>query len=291
MNKTYPIQRSPLYGLRNRRKLAELFGLDGSYFRREHNYQYSHFDKTKPNGGVRHFANPLGDLKHIQRRIHVLLQRIELPEWVKSGKCGESYINNGRYHIDANYVRTMDIFHFYDSVERNRVYTLFRETFLMADDIATIMTNLVMDGNTLPTGAPSSQLIAFWSYRDMFDEIQHLSKSYGCMFSLYVDDMAFSSKQQIPYAMRDEISVILHNYHMHAERKKDRYYKTNDYKIITGFGFRNGNAYTRNCKKKEIIELYREYLNKPEQVNTKSLKGKLNSAKQNEPSLFMSIVI
>ena len=36
---------------------------------------------------------------------------------------------------------------------------MFKEKFLMADDIAWIMTDLVMCGGTLPTGSPTSQLV------------------------------------------------------------------------------------------------------------------------------------
>ena len=184
----------------------------------------------------------------------------------------------------------MDIAQFYDSVNRNRVYNLFRDYFCMAEDIATIMTDLVMDGEKLPTGSPSSQLIAFWSYREMFEEIYAIANQYKCLFTLYVDNMAFSSKQPIPYSLREEVAGVLHKYGLDAKRHKDRYYKSNDYKIITGFGFKNGVALAPNCKKREILDICRKLQSGEDNVNIASLNGKITAVRQNQPGLFSTLL-
>lgn len=288
-NKAYPLSNSPLYRLRNRKKLAKLLCLEQSYFNKDHSYSYRHFSEQKPNGGERKFADPPDRLKRIQKEINKLLQRIETPEWVKSGKKGESYITNGYYHMPSDYVRTMDISHFYDSVRRDAVYNLFSDRFKMADDIATIMTNLVLDGYTLPTGAPTSQLIAFWAYRDMFEEIHKIAEMSGCKFTLYVDDMTFSSEDPISYEFRDLVASCLNQYGMHAKRTKDHYYKKDDYKIVTGFGFKNGVASVPNKKKVEILEKYKSLKeNTDNALEMNRLTGKLNAARQIQPDLFMS---
>lgn len=290
-HKTYPLTSSPLYRMRNRKKLANLLRLDSTYFSKRHCYQYRSFSKTKPNGEIRWFADPIGNLKVVQKRINKLLRRIETPDWIKSGKKGESYITNGLSHLSADYVRTMDISHFYDSVRRDAVYAFFRFRLQMADDIATIITNLVLNGNTLPTGSPTSQTIAFWAYRDMFDEINELAESYGCKFSLYVDDMTFSSFSPIPYSLRNEVGEILHKYGLHAKRRKDRYYKENEFKTITGVGFVGELVDLPNDKKKELVRLYKDYKKSDVEVSTSTLKGKLNAARQIKPDLFLSFEI
>jgi hypothetical protein len=276
--------------MRNRKKLAVLLKLEAGYFRKRHEYKYHRFSEPKPSGGERYFSNPLGRLKGIQRRIHHLVQRIETPDWVKSGKRGESYISNGLAHLDNDYLRTMDIAQFYDSVSRNRVYVLFRNRFCMAEDIATIMTNLVMDGDKLPTGSPSSQLIAFWSYREMFEEIHTIAIQYKCRFTLYVDDMAFSSVQPIPYSLRADVAGVLHRYGLDAKKQKDRYFGSNDYKVITGFGFKNGTPSAQNRKKREILELYIKLQSGASDVNLASLNGKINAVRQNQPGLFSTLL-
>ena len=41
MSKTYPIEFSPLYRMRNRRKLARILKLDEKYFKQNHTYKYN----------------------------------------------------------------------------------------------------------------------------------------------------------------------------------------------------------------------------------------------------------
>lgn len=97
-NKCYSLEHSPLYRLRNRRKLAILLKLDERYFCRECEYIYHGFSRSKPNGdGIRKFTVPFDDLKVIQKQISKLLSRIETPDWVMSGKKSCSYITNAKY--------------------------------------------------------------------------------------------------------------------------------------------------------------------------------------------------
>lgn len=87
MNKVYPIECSPLYRMRNRRKLASVLKLDEKYFKKNHTYKYDHFSGPKPNGAeTRNLTVPEETLKSIQKRICKLMSRIETPEWVISGK-------------------------------------------------------------------------------------------------------------------------------------------------------------------------------------------------------------
>lgn len=43
MSKTYSIEFSPLYRMRNRRKLARVLKLDEKYFKQNHTYKYNLF--------------------------------------------------------------------------------------------------------------------------------------------------------------------------------------------------------------------------------------------------------
>ncbi len=86
MSKVYPLENSPLYGIRNRTKRALLLGLNKNYFSKAYKYTYNCFSKPKPNGRERDFEEPIGELKIIQRRINKVLSRVETPNWVISGK-------------------------------------------------------------------------------------------------------------------------------------------------------------------------------------------------------------
>ena len=67
MSKVYKIEKSPLYRMRNRRKLAILLGLPENYFSKKPEYKYCEFSKPKPNGdGERHFTVPAEELVILQ---------------------------------------------------------------------------------------------------------------------------------------------------------------------------------------------------------------------------------
>ena len=66
MSKTYSIEFSPLYRMRNRRKLARVLKLDEKYFKQNHTYKYNHFSEPNPNGSVtRNFTVPEIELKSL----------------------------------------------------------------------------------------------------------------------------------------------------------------------------------------------------------------------------------
>ena len=289
-SKVYPLEKSPLYRLRNRRKLATLLDLEDGYFKMPHVYVYKEFEKPKANGdGVRKFAEPKGEIRKIQKSILKYLKRIETPEWLKSGKKSESYITNCKMHKDALYIRTMDICHFYDAVSYKQIEKSFCEVFKMAPDIARLLAKLVTNKKTIPTGSPSSQLIVYWVYRDMFEEINTIAMGYGCKFSLYVDDMTFSSQKQITWQLREDVVNKLNQYGLHAKRSKDHYFEPCDYKIVTGCGIKEGIIDVPNKQRQKILLQYRLCQQTDRIDEIEKLNGMICSARQMDRDIFPSI--
>lgn len=290
MNKTYSLQNSKLYRLRNRKKLAELLELSPAFFRIRHDYRYKEFSKPKPNGeGERYFTVPEEELKSIQKRLCHLLTRIETPDWVISGKKGFSYVTNAERHSDKLFIKTMDITSFYNSVQRSYIFKMFRDTFLMENDIVWLLTDLVTYNGRLPTGSPSSQIVVFWAYKEMFERINEISTAYNCVFSLYVDDMTFSSLNPISGGLRNEVATVLKQYGLKAKVKKDHYYQSKDTKVVTGVGIKNGKIVVLNRHRKSIINQYKKCLEGNEPKEIKRLNGMLCAARQIEPDIFPSI--
>lgn len=290
MSKTYPIEKSPLYRMRNRRKLAVLLGLPENYFSHKQQYEYYEFSRPKPNGdGERHFTVPTEELKLIQKILCRLLTRIETPDWVMSGKKHCSYITNAEKHVKNQFVKTMDISQFYDSVQRKHIYKMFKETFRMEADISWIMTDLVTYKGVLPTGSPSSQLIVYWTYCDMFAEINRIAKDKGCLFTLYVDDMTFSSQYPINKELREAVAEQLKQSGLKAKNSKDHYYQANVTKVITGVGVKDGEKVVLNKKRKAILEQYQKCKETRNIYEIEKLKGMLCSQRQIEKGIFPEI--
>ena len=290
MNKRYPLENSPFYGIKNRRKLAEYLHLPKKYFSIEHEYEYNEFSRPKPNGdGTREFAVPPAELKTIQKRICKLIQRIETPEWVMSGKKECSYITNSAVHLHNKFVKTMDISKFYDSVPERRVYCTFLKSFKMEPDIARLMTKLVTYKGALPTGSPSSQVIIYWTYKDMFNKINDTASKRKCIFSLYVDDMTFSSNEAISFELEKEVTNILRSYGLKTKKEKNHYYGPYSFKVITGVGIKRERMVVPNRRRKEIIDLFSKCKRTNDIYTIEKLKGKLYSMRQIEPNIFPEI--
>lgn len=235
MNKQYPLESSPLYRLSNLRVLAELLDVPVKELRHvDRLINYHTFEKPKANGDFRVVSSPDPFLKKIQRRILLYLRRINTPEWLISGKKGKSYIDNARYHVKSHFVITADISKFFDHCRCENVYCLYKNTFHMAEDIATVLTKLTTLNYCIPTGTPTSQIMAFFSYRNMFNEIAALAECNHLVFTLYVDDITFSSSEQINDNVLNQIEVILKKYGHSMKKEKIRHYSKYDFKHITG---------------------------------------------------------
>lgn len=234
--KKYDITQCALYKCSNKRRLEKILRLDDGELKKINDmirYHSFHIDK-KDSKEKRQIMAPDYELKKTQRRILCLLQRVIRPEWLISGEKGKSYIDNGKAHLLSRYAFTMDIKKFYENCSREAVYQFFIKKLHTSKDIAKILSDIVTFNSKIPTGCPTSQIIAFYAYYDMFEEINALAQSYDCVFTLYVDDMTFSSMNPIPQRLEREVDVILRKYGHKLKDSKVRYYRPEDYKTITG---------------------------------------------------------
>lgn len=196
----YKIDQSPLYKLSNKRKLATFLQMEYSTLLHTKDLiNYSVSEIAKGSGGFRTIYDPCRELKQVQRRIKNLLSRISIPSWVFSGRKNVCHVDNGKYHEHSVYFIQSDLHAFYDTCTRERVYRLFKDRFKCSSDVSALLSDLTTltldDGSTvIPTGSPCAQLVAFFAYQDMFNELHDLARYHGCKFSLYVDDLTFSSK-------------------------------------------------------------------------------------------------
>lgn len=235
--KKYDITQCALYKCRTRKRLEYLLRLDpGGLKMIDSIIGYHKFEIDKKHSDEkREITAPDKTLKAIQRRILYLLQRVIRPEWLISGEKQKCYIDNGKAHLNGKYVLTIDIKKFYDNCTREPVYQFFVQKLKTSPDVAEILTNIITYNGGIPTGCPTSQIMAFYAYSDMFSEIFDLAKQHGCKFTLYVDDMTFSSKEPFSsHQLSQMIDRVLRKYGHKPKYPKVKYYGPSDYKPITG---------------------------------------------------------
>lgn len=233
----YDITQCALYKKRSSKQLIKVLCITEEEYEdilsivHYHSFQIDKKDSAEK----RNITAPDKRIKEIQKRILRLLQNIERPQWLISGEKGKCYVDNGKSHLDSNYFLTMDIKKFYDNCSREYVFLFFKNRLKMAGDLAGLCTDIVTYDGGIPTGCPTSQIIAYYAYEGMFKEIYRVACKYGCEYTVYVDDMTFSSKESFALnSMKNEVDCILRKYGHKPKYKKVKYYSKGKCVPITG---------------------------------------------------------
>jgi hypothetical protein len=302
----YEIEKSPLYKLSSKSKLFSILVLENKLLSSSKNREklghclskisnvsafqllisgnnYRVFVDKKSN---RTIQDPKLFLKLVHKKLTNLLSRIITPDYLHSGVKTKSYVTNARHHTETpQFVLKLDIHKFYRSCSKEFIFKSFKYDFKMPDDVAWLIADLVNYNGFIPTGSPVSQLIAFYAYKKTFDRIDVISKNLDITFGLYVDDLSFSSMKTIPSNMESLIYEELKRVKLPINSKKTiRYSKPKKYKFITGCAISpDGKLRVPNKIRKDIIDRYKENISDAEQ---KSLAGKIQAARQIEPSIF-----
>lgn len=295
--KTYPINNSPLYRLSNKSKLAELLGVSKKYL--EHfNYSRDNYkcwkQKKKNKKGARPVEDPTLILKKAQFKLNKLLSRVITTDYLMSGKKHSCYINNAQYHLNNPYVFCFDLHTFFQTASRKYIFKAFKNEFQMPAHIAWLITDLVtipkLDNSDgyIPTGSPSSQNVIYWAYKKTFDKLLEIAEAKALTFSLYVDDMTFSSQRPISATFPKLIQKMCARVGLEINETKTQYFSAKDYKDVTGCIISPKNELkVPNRRRNELINIVK---NKPiEEMDIpeiRSLYGKLNSMRQIEPNIF-----
>lgn len=290
MKAAIPLNQCLLYKCGSKRSLAKKLQVSTEQLSEISDWRKYHIfelEKRPGCGETRTINAPEDELKKVQGRIQHLLQRIEKPSWVYSGSKGVCHIDNAFSHEGNRYFLLADIASFYERCNREAVYRLFRDSLRCAPDVADLLATITTyereDGSTLiPTGSPCSQLVAYFAYQRMFEEIAELAKSYGCQFSLYVDDLTFSSSKPIrnPRNLEKELARVLKAYGHKIKWEKTGYYGADRYKLITGVALdKKGSPRIPNQLGKKIMDGMQVTL-EGDRTKIASTIGRIGAARQ-----------
>lgn len=199
---------------------------------------YRIFD-IEQNGKKRSIQEPKPLLQQLHARIHLLLSRIETPDYLHSAIRGRSYISNAQAHLNEGNVIKIDIKKFFRSVPKIAVYKFFLDHLKCAEHAAGLLANLLTIGGFLPTGSSSSPIMSYYAFKNMFDEIEELAKAHNLKMTCYVDDLTLSGQCATPKLSYQIRQIIAKN---GLKSHKVRYFTTNRPKVITGVVIAKGKA-------------------------------------------------
>jgi len=287
--KQYELEKSPLYKLSSKRKLAELLQVELSTF--------GSVDLTKLTSQYRIFVDrdtrrfitePIGALLPVHKRLLRLFSRVLPRDYVHSATKKRSYKTNAEKHIGNQNVLKIDIKKFFPSVRFCFIHNFFTNTLKCSPDIATILAKLCTvqtrrHGVHLPTGSCISPILSFLANRSLFDRIHQICLGQGCTFTLYVDDVTVSG----PNASRALLTSIA----MEIHKTGYGYHKIKTYHavpaMVTGLIVTEGRIILPHARSQKI----REYADALEcsvggPIREKllaSLVGRLSEAEQIDP--------
>lgn len=300
-----------LYNFKSKKKLYNFLYID-NLEKAINNYNVY---ITKPNRLV---EQPIGELERIHRRIFKFLKKVPLPDYLFSSKKGVSYIDNAKQHQGNQYVVALDLSKFFPNCNASYINKLFVDKFNMSKDVAYIMTNICtidtskvklnrnvvnwyekVNGQLkysiperhIPTGSSLSQLLAFLSFKGMFDEMYEYAIEHKLTFSVFVDDVVISSKKPIKSSTVDDLKRIASSYgHQINKLKVKRYGKIYN-KKITGVIIRaDGTLKSPSSKHQKCMQKINEFKNEPTLRNKQIVLGNLQSIKMIEPNKFKIII-
>lgn len=290
----YAIDQSPIYKLCSKRKLATILQIEYDSLLHANDFiNYTVSEIEKASGGFRTIYDPCRELKQVQRRIKNLLSRISIPNWVFSGCKGVCHVDNGKYHEHSVYFIQSDLHAFYDSCSRESVYRLFKDRFKCSSDVSALLSDLTTltleDGSTvIPTGSPCAQLVAFLAYQDMFNELHNLASNHDYKFSLYVDDLTFSSKTPFsnPAIFKKKLLQIVKRYGHSLSLSKTAYRGADETKIVTGVAItKEGVSAIPNKLRYKIVQGTAQSCT-GDTITAQSTLGRISSARMIESNAF-----
>jgi RNA-directed DNA polymerase len=199
----------------------------------------------------------------IQRKLNLYIQSVysfQLPENVhgfipKSFQVHRSIVSNAILHVKKQRVLSIDLENYFSSIHSKKVSSLFL-SWGFTNEIATALTLLCTYKGALPTGAPTSPVLANLCSLALDEKLQVKAQNHGLTYTRYADDLTFSGEQYIT----DEIILALietiksENFSINV--KKLRCIGTNKKQKITGIVVNHKLTVDRNLKKKLRAMLY-----------------------------------
>lgn len=154
---------------------------------------------------LRHLMPPVRSLKAIQGKISNFLHEIELPGCMHGAVKESNNIINALRHVENKFFLKIDLKDFFSRISNRQVHHVFLGNGF-SWEVARILTKLTTNNGSLPQGAPSSPVLANLTFANAARELEKLIAGHNITFTIFLDDLVFSSKKDF----KELIPQILH---------------------------------------------------------------------------------
>jgi RNA-directed DNA polymerase len=277
--KPYPIHQSALYKIKSIGQLADILQTDRKTISYAISSQENYIRFQTEEGRDVQWPKPY--LRRLQKRAANLLGRIKTPDFLHSAKRGRSYITNAASHNALAPAIKVDVRKFFDSVRAQAVYHFFKDTMLCEPDVAAVLAKLFTVDSHLPTGGNVSPILSYFTYMEMFSNIDSLAKQRGCIMTCFIDDMTITGPGATGKLIH-EIKSIMRCYRLWGH--KTRVFQAREARVITGVavtvqGLRLPNE-RQQAIKEDLVELRKPHSDDARLRILRRVAGRLHEAAQ-----------
>ncbi len=207
---------------------------------------YYRFSVLKSNGKFRQIEAPEAQLKQFQRRLNEYLQAVYFLHQspaaygyvmkVKGVKIEKSIKSNASKHLGCKYLLNMDFEDFFHQIGMDKISKIFGNfPFNFNKHTAHTLSRICCYNKRLPMGAPTSPVLSNFYCLNLDKDLSEWAKKKDLVYTRFVDDLSFSSKTKaIETQHIDEIIRIAEQYDLRFNSNKNKLYKAQDVKIVTG---------------------------------------------------------
>lgn len=205
----------------------------------------------------------LKDLKEI------LFEMFDCAEYNKCWPGGNNY-RNVQAHAGQHAYVTTDISSFFTNSKTCYVRRFFKNKLNISGEALDMLVHMCTYKGHIPTGAPTSSILAFLAHKDLFDEIAEYMNKKDIIFTLYVDDITLSAKHGITRKEIRFIKSVLKKHKLEIKPEKTKFFNFKK-AMITGFYLTQGGKISvPDSVGYKVVSLLRE---KPlEDMNKKELR-------------------
>jgi RNA-directed DNA polymerase len=211
---------------------------------------YREFVIPKASGKDRTINVPPPVIMAWQRRLLRFLTESYQPKPSVHGFTANRNIrSNASVHTGRRLVLNIDLRDFFPSIHFGRVRGVFaRHPFNFPNEVAATLAQLCTNDGALPQGAPTSPVISNLVCRGLDNDLWKLTKSVGCRYTRYADDITVSTnfdalpskivKKYDPdtgvVELGDEISTIIRYHKFEVNDSKSRIHSSRRRQEVTG---------------------------------------------------------
>jgi RNA-directed DNA polymerase len=224
---------------------------------------YIKFFIPKRKGKPRAISQPNKELMRIQRRLNIYLQAIysfQVPDCVhgfipKTSTHKRSIISNASAHIGKKHILSVDLKDYFQSIKASRIKTIFT-SWGLSNEISTALTLLCVYEGCLPTGAPTSPVLANICTYELDQRLIQFSKERNITYTRYADDLTFSSNIYFYQEIISYISILIQECKFQINTEKLRLTGNNKKQKVTGIIVNEKLSVDRTLKKKIRARLH-----------------------------------